>query len=348
MRPRFVPGGFSASFIGDRGRDRGKNLGAKMDTLTRVVVPRVFSGLIVVWAAISLTFFAVHFAPGDIVDLLIGDQDHINEAAVRQAVTDELGLDRPLIVQYFSHLQRIATGDFGTSYLLRKPVLTVITEQSLPTLFLSLSAAVFAVTMAVIVASVTANRGPATKSVVSAAELTVISIPNFWLGILLIVVFSFWLGWLPSTGTRGFNSLILPVLTLGIPIAAVLTQVLRKGMEDALQMPYAMTVQARGAGELRLVVRHVLRHATIPAVTLTGWIIGGLLTGTFIVEQVFSRPGLGQVAVSAVQRRDVPVIMGVTMLSAIAYVVTSTIVDICYEFIDPRLRNASHKKGSDR
>jgi len=163
-------------------------------------------------------------------------------------------------------------------------------------------------------------------------------VPVFWLGILLLMAFSFRLPWFPVSGDEGWRALVLPTLTLALPTAGILAQVLREAMEKALEQPFVTTVRARGLGELALRLRHVLRHALLPAVTLGGWLVGSLLGGAVITEKVFGRPGLGTVTLNAVLSQDVPVVLAVVLLAAFVYVLVSTALDLLYLAIDPRLQ----------
>lgn len=308
-------------------------------SLAALVLTRLVSGLAVLWAAVTLTFLSVHIAPGDVVDIILGDQ--IGTPEVVAAIRAEWGLDDPLFVQYLGFLSRIVQGDFGRSYILQADVSQLVFSQLGPTLRLTAAALVVAVVFAVATALLTAGR-PWGRQIASAVELTLISTPSFWLGILLLYVFSFNLRIFPVSGDRGLESLVLPALALGLSLGAVLGQVLRQGLEKALDEPFALTVRSWGAREAVLRLRHALRHAAIPAVTLAGWLVGSLLGGAVITEQVFGRPGLGRVTVAAVLSQDMPVVMAVAMLSALIYVVLSTIVDLLYLFIDPRLRAPGH------
>jgi len=194
--------------------------------------------------------------------------------------------------------------------------------------------------LAVLVALVTAGRGPWARRAVSTAELLAVSVPTFVIGIVLLSVFSFTLGWFPVSGAQGPASLVLPALTLALPITGVLGQVLREGLEKALEQPFAVTARARGLTERALVLRHALRHATLPAATLVGWFVAQLLTQAIITETVFGRPGVGRVVLQAVTGGDMPVVMAVVILSAVVFVTVSTVLDLLYRVIDPRLRSS--------
>ncbi|WP_308249883.1 ABC transporter permease [Sphaerisporangium fuscum] len=300
------------------------------------VARRLASGLAVLWAAATAAYLALLLAPGDVVDVLIGDGADTPE--IRARIAAEWGLDRPAAVRYLTYLGRLLHGDLGRSYQLQRGVGEVLASQIGPTAQLTLAAAATGVVLAVAVALATAGRGAWARRVASGAELVAVSVPPFVIGLLLLAVLSFRLGWFPVSGAQGWNALVLPALTLGLPIAGVLGQVLREGLERAMEQPFAVTARARGLTERALVARHALRHALLPAVTLTGWFTGLLLSGAIIVEAVFGRPGLGQVTLLAVTGKDMPVVMALVILSALVYVTVSTLLDIAYRLIDPRLR----------
>lgn len=307
------------------------------------VTRRLLSGVLVLWAAVTLSFISVYLAPGDIVSLLMGEQVHT--AAIEAAIRAEWGLDQPLYLQYLHYLWRLLHGDFGRSYLLNSDVSTLVLSQLWPTLKLTGLALAISLVFAVVMAVSTAHHRWGQR-VAGSVELVLASTPSFWLGIVLLFVFSFTLRWFPVAGDRSFSSLVLPALSLGISQGAVVAQVLRRGLEDALDQPFVLTLRAWGLGNTTIRLRHALRHAALPAITLTGWLIGGLLSGAVITEQVFGRPGLGKITVDAVLGKDLPVVLAVVIFSALVYVVLSTLVDILYLFIDPRLRNSSAEENA--
>jgi len=296
---------------------------------------RLLGAVIVLWASLTLAFVALQLAPGSAVEALVPPTQRTPEAIA--AVTAEWGLDRPLVQQYLDYLVRLAHGDLGTSYQLQRPVADVIGSQLGPTIQLAAAGLLVAVVLAVVLAVATAGRTWASR-VAGGIELAVVSVPEFWLGIVLLFVFSFSLGWFPVAGADGLRSLVLPAVALGLGIFGVLSQVLREGVERSLEQPYTLSVRARGVSETALRVRHSLRHASLPVVTLLGWLVGGLLGGVIIVEQVFGRPGIGVVALQAAQGRDLPIVLGIALLSAFVYVVVNTVVDLLALVIDPRLR----------
>lgn len=304
-----------------------------------LALTRLVSALVVLWAAVTLTFLSVHIAPGDVVHILLGDQ--IPTPALEAAIRAEWGLDEPLASQYVQYLGRVLQGDFGRSYMLQTDVGSLVLSQLGPTLRLTVASLLVALVFALGTALLTADR-PFARRIASTFELVVISTPSFWLGIVLLYVFSFTLKLFPVAGDRGLSSLVLPALAIGLSLGAVVGQVLRQGLEKALEDPFALTVRSWGAREITLRLRHALRHAAIPAVTLTGWLIGGLLGGAFVTEQVFGRPGLGRITVDAVLNQDLPVVMAVAIFTALITVVLSTLVDLLYLALDPRLR---HRKG---
>ena len=310
-------------------------LPARHGRLLWQVLGRVGSGVLVLWAAVTLGFASLQLAPGDIVTLLIGEQPRT--PAIEAAIRAEWGLDDSLVLQYLRYLWRILQGDFGRSYILQTDVSDLIASQIWPTVKLTAAALAVALVFAVVSAVLTAGR-PWGRRIAGSLELVLASTPSFWLGIVLIFVFSFTLKLFPVAGDRTLLALVLPALSLGLALGAVVGQVLREGLERALEEPFALTVRSWGATGLTLRLRHGLRHAALPATTLAGWLVGHLLSGAVITEQVFGRPGLGRVAVEAVLGQDLPVVLAVAILSAFVFVMTSTAVDLLSLLIDPRLR----------
>jgi len=300
------------------------------------VLRRLATGAVVLWAAATAAYLALLAAPGDTVDSIIGDG--ADTPLIRSQIVAEWGLNRPAVVQYADYLLRAAHGDLGRSYLLQRPVRDIVGEQIWPTLKLALFAALLGALLSLLLAVTT--RRPWARRASSTAELVLVSTPPFLIGIILLSVFSFRFGLFPVAGDRGFAALVLPAVTLALPIAGVLTQVLRDGLDRALEEPFAVTARSRGLRESAVLLRHALRHALLPAVTLTGWLFGILLGGAVIIEQVFGRPGLGQVTLQAVNTKDMPVVLAVVVLSAAVYVVLNTAADLAYLLIDPRLRGS--------
>ncbi|MGO2683178.1 ABC transporter permease [Microbacterium sp.] len=296
------------------------------------------SVIVVLWGAATLAFLAFRVIPGDPVAVMLGPQAQVSDA-VKDGIRAELGLDRPPFEQYLAYLGQLLRGDLGESYQLRMPVAEVIGRQLGATLQLTALALVIAVVLALVVALFV--RGRFWRGVVAGAELIVLSSPVFWIGILLLSVFAFGLGWFPVSGSRNPATIVLPAITLALPVAALLGQVLRDGIEAAERQPFATTVRARGAGQVRLTAHHTLRHGAAGALTLTAYLVGSLLGGAVLVETVFARPGIGRVTLAAITDRDLPVITGIILFSALMFVVVNVIVELLHPVLDPRQRRAA-------
>lgn len=312
--------------------------GPRTGRIGLLVMKRLGSGVFVLWVAVTLTFLAVHLAPGDTVSLLLGENR--DDPVLRAQTIERWGLDQPVWVQYLTYLARIPSGDLGTSYTLRRPVADLIVAGMGPTFQLTAAAAVSAVVIAVVAAVLTTANIPALRPVAATVELVLLSAPPFWLAIVLLWGISFRLGWFSIVDRGSWQALVLPTASLALPIGAYLTQVLVEGIERAMEQPFVITARARGISLFTARARHALRHAALPAANLVGLIVGSLLGGAVIVEQVFGRPGLGQLAVDAVTVKDIPLILGTTLVSTAAFVLVSTVVDTVAIVIDPRLRTS--------
>jgi peptide/nickel transport system permease protein len=297
------------------------------------------SVVVVLWGAATLAFLAFRVIPGDPVSVMLGPQAQVSDA-VKDGIRAELGLDRPPFEQYLAYLGDLVRGDLGESYQLRMPVVEVIGRQLGATVQLSLLALAIAVVLALAVA-LFARRGAA-RAVAAGVELVILSSPVFWIGLVLLSVFAFGLGWFPVSGARNPATLVLPAVTLALPVAALLGQVLRDGLVQAERMPFAETVRARGAGPVWFTTRHGRRHGAAGAVTLAAYLTGSVLGGAVLVETVFARPGLGRVTLAAISDRDLPVITGIILLSAIVFVVVNVVVELLHPLIDPRVRVSRH------
>ena len=282
------------------------------------------------------TFLMLHLTPGDPVTIMLGEFASASDVARLRA---ELGLDRPILVQYLKFLGRAVRGDLGSSIRSRRPVQEEIAERLPPTMVLALAAQVLAV-CAGITAGVTAAaaRRPSVDSAIVAVTLVGLSMPTFWSGLLLILLFSLTLGWLPITASGGLRALILPAVTLAAPAAAVLARVTRASVLEVLRQDYVRTARAKGVSERLVVYRHALRNALIPVLTVAALQFAGLVAGAVIVESVFSRPGLGRLAVSAILSRDFPLAQGIVLVVASMYVFVNVGVDLVYGVLDPRIR----------
>lgn len=297
----------------------------------RAVSERLGLAVVVLWGAVTAGFLALHLMQGDVLDLILGTSSQAT-AEVRRQIVADYGLDRPLAEQYGAYLWRLLHGDLGHSYQLRVPVSRAIGDQLPATLALTTCALALAVALSLVIAVGTAHRARWLRGPFATAETVALSVPQFWFGTLLLIVFSFTLRLFPAAG-----GLVLPAAALAAAPTGMLAQVLRKGLEDALDEPFVVTARARGLGDLAVRTRHALRHALLPAVTLTGWLVGTTLGGAVVVEQVFSRPGLGRLTLTAVTNKDMPVVLGVVLVAAAVYVACSLCVDLLYRVIDPRL-----------
>lgn len=305
---------------------------------------RLLTIVAVLWGAATLTFIAVKLIPGDPVSIIIGGGDAVVDPAFRAELIRKFGLDQPLWVQYLRYCGQALSGDPGISYQFRQPVVSVIGAALKQTLPLALSALVLALTLAIVNALATSGRQHRLRGLLSGVELILLSTPVYWIGILLLTIFSFKLQWFPVTGNEGIASLVLPALTLSLPLTAIFSQVLRDGLEEALAQPFALTVRTRGVSETRLRLLHALRHGALALSTLTGTLLAGVLGGSILTETVFGRAGIGQITLLAIENRDMPLVLGIVMFSAFLFVVINLLLDALYLLIDPRL---SVKESTD-
>jgi peptide/nickel transport system permease protein len=300
---------------------------------------RLLAAVAVLFGAATLAFAALELIPGDPVETLLGPATTASPA-VRRQIAVEYGFNRPVPVQYLDFIGRLLRGDLGQSYQLQRPVSSLITGQLGPTAQLAGAAIVLAVLAALVSAVATAGRRPALRAAAIAGELLAVSIPTYWSGILLLTAFSFQLRIFPVAGNQGLAALVLPAVTLALPVAGVLGQVLREGLEAALAEPFVVTARARGLSQTAVRLRHALRHAAVPLLTLTGWLTGTLFGGAVLVETVFGRAGIGTLTLQAVSSKDMPLVTGIVLLSAAVFVAISMLLDLLYLAIDPRLRTS--------
>jgi peptide/nickel transport system permease protein len=304
----------------------------------RRLVRALASGVLVLWGAATVTFVAINAMPGNPAVAMAGGAASHPSRAVIAAVTREYGFDQPLVVQYLLYLLRLVEGNLGFSSSQKMPVADVIAESIWPTIVLTASALVLAWILAILSSLLTVRRGRLGTSVGSGLEVLSAALPQYWLGILLLEIFAFSLGWIPATGGDGAVGLVLPAVTLAIPLAGFLSQVTRDEFDLALEQPFVLTARARGMSDGGVRLRHALRHAILPGLTLSGWALGSLISGAVIVETLFSRNGLGGLLLVAVTQEDMPLTVGVTLIVALVYVVANIVVDALYLVADPRLR----------
>jgi len=300
----------------------------------------VFGALVVLWAAASITFLLQAMTPGSRATLLLNlssGESRERTPGELAPVNEKYGFTDPLWRQYLDYLGGLLRGDLGTSYQLQEPVLSVIADQVVPTLVLTVGALLIAWTIVVVVTATTAGRPGWISGVGSFVETVTASLPHYWLGAVLLVVFAINLGWFPVESGDGLAGLVLPVLTLAVPLSGFLGQVTREEFTRSLDEPYVLSVRARGVSDLATRLRHVLRHSLIPALSVSGWALGALFSGAVIAETVFAREGIGQTLVTAANARDVPLVSGIVIVVAAVYVIANLLVDVLYTVVDPRI-----------
>ena len=276
-----------------------------MGGLVRWSLLRIGGAAFVLWAVATLTFFAVRLIPGDPAEAILGGPGSQTSPEALASVRAQYGLDQPLLVQYLAQLGRLAIGDLGRSYALKVDVAPLIASQLWGTLLLAACSLLVAWLFALGLALWSTGSGRIAWTIGSGLEIVAAALPSFWLATALIVLFSSWLGWLPPISTPGPIGLVLPVLALAIPLAGFLGQVMREPMSAALDAPFVVSAKARGEGGTGIRMRHVLRHAALPAISLSGWAFGSLISGAVVVETIFARPGLGRTLLNAVDRKSV-------------------------------------------
>jgi len=284
----------------------------------------------------TLVFSLIHLVPGDPVETMLGESAAPQEIA---RVRAQLGLDRPLYVQYWTFLKGVGKGDLGVSLRTNEPVARAIAARMPATIELAIAAMCLAVVVAIplgIIAAV--GAGTLVDYAATTLALTGISIPNFWLGPLLAIVFAVTLGWLPVSGSGTLAHMVLPAITLGAPLGAVLARMTRASVLEELRELYVLAARARGVSRTRAVLRHAFRNSLIPIVTVLGLQMGAVLTGAVITETIFAWPGVGRLLIQSINFRDYPLVQGCILLIAVTYVAMNLLTDLAYGLLDPRIR----------
>lgn len=297
---------------------------------------RLFFMIPTIFCVASLVFALLHFVPGDPVDLLIGEQAL---SADRELLREQLGLNRPLLIQYGNFFKGLVTGDLGNSLFDSRPVLAHLGERYGATVELALASLIVSLMIAFpfgILASV--KKYSWIDHFSMAGSMVGISMPNFWLGPMLILFFSVKLGWLPVAGRESFSSIILPALTLGAAMAALLTRMIRASMLDVLGQDYIRAARAKGLKERDVILKHAVKNAMNPVITVIGLQVGTLLAGAVVTERVFNWPGVGSLLIESIGRRDYPVVQGCVLFIAATYIVVNTLTDCLYKVLEPRVR----------
>ena len=289
-----------------------------------------------------IVFFIINLAPGDVVAQLTGGDATPEEVAEIRA---DLGLDQPIIVRYLKYLSGLVRGDLGKSYLNGRSVFDAYMEKLPATLKLALASIFVSIIISIPLGiSSAVHHGSIRDNVGMVAALLGLSMPNFWLGLLLIIAFSLNLGWLPTGGAEGFQSIILPAITVGTGLTAMLTRTTRSSMLDVIRQDYLRMARAKGVPEKVVIRKHALRNALIPVITVIGTQLGSCLGGAILTETVFAWPGVGRLILDAVNSRDIPMVTGCIILKTITISIILLIVDLLYAVVDPRIR-AQYAKG---
>lgn len=300
------------------------------------VISRLASAAVVIFGVLCLVFLLIHLVPGDPVEVMLGESAR---PADREALRASLGLDQPLFTQFTQYLGQVVQLDFGTSLHSKRPIVDILAERLPATLELAIAALFVAIVIAFplgVMAAVRKDSGWDHGAM--AVSLLGVSIPNFLMGPLLILFFAVGLGWFPVSGREGLSSLILPAITLGTAMAAILSRMVRATLLEVLDEDYIRTARAKGLSPRVVIWRHALRNALLPVITLLGLQLGALLAGAVITEAVFSWPGIGQLIIEAIQGRDYPVVQACVLLISLSYVVVNTLTDLAYGWFDPRVR----------
>jgi peptide/nickel transport system permease protein len=301
----------------------------------RYLLQRLLFFLPTLWGALTLVFLLIHLVPGDPIEVMLGETA---SAADKEELRRSLGLDQPLMLQYQRFFTGVLSGDLGSSLYEQSRVSDLIRARLPATLELTLCAMAVAVAISFPVATFAAvNNGSWIDRGALLFSLLGLSLPNFWLGPLLMIVFSIQLGWTPVSGRGGLEHLLLPSFTLGIGMAAILIRMLRASLLQAINADYIRSARAKGLSEKAVWLKHTLRNALLPVITIVSLQFGSLLAGSIITETVFSWPGIGRLTVQAIQTRDYPLVQGCVLIIATSYLLVSLLTDIFYHLVDPRI-----------
>ncbi|GAB4374554.1 MAG: ABC transporter permease [Calditrichia bacterium] len=304
--------------------------------MKRYLLRRILTTIPILFAISLLVFSMAHLVPGDPVKIMLG----MRASAERvELVREQLGLNDPIYVQYARFVSRAVQGDFGRSIRSGRKVFDEVMNRFPSTLELTVFGLLLAIIMGIFTGTFSATaKSPRTDLAVMIGAIISVSVPGFWFGLLLILLFSIKWPIFPIAGSGGFAYLVLPAVTLGLRASAIIARVTRASILEVLRQNYIQAARARGLPERIVIYKHALRNALIPVITIVGLQFGGLLSGAFIIEFLFARPGIGMLAVNALKQRDFPVIQGVVLFAATVYVVVNLIVDIINSFINPRVQ----------
>lgn len=300
------------------------------------LVKRILLAIGVIFAISAITFFVLNIVPGDPVRVMVGDM--ADEATI-QRIREQMGLNKPVLEQYVTWLGNIFQGDFGTSYAQRKSVTLLMGNAFATTAKVAGMAYLFALVMGLFIGVVSAvNHGRLLDRVLMALSVFGISAPIFWVAVILQIVFALNLKWFPLAGIKTWQAFVLPTIALGVRYAASIARVTRTSMLDVLSQDFMRTAEAKGVRKWAVIIKHGLRNALIPIITIAGTQLGAILTGSILIESIFAMPGMGKLLLDAINARDLPLIQGGVMYIALVCVVVYLVVDILYAVVDPRIR----------
>lgn len=303
------------------------------------MIQKTFSFCTVIFGVLLLTFLLIHLVPGDPVEVMLGESV---AQADRAALRSDLGLDQPLVAQFGHYLANIAQGDFGQSIHSKTPIIALIKTRYPATLKLAFLSLLIGLAIGVPLGIYAALKaGHWQDLIVTIVSVRLSAMPAFWLGPMLMLIFAVWLGWLPVSGMDSGSSIILPAMTLGFGLSAILTRMTRTSLLEVLNDDYIRTARAKGLTESNVILRHALRAALLPIITIVGLQMGNLLAGTVITETIFSWDGIGRLLVESIEKRDYPVTQACVLVVALSYVLVNSMTDILYRFADPRVKFAS-------
>ncbi len=304
--------------------------------MARFIGRRLITTLSVLWGVATLVFVVMRLLPGDPAALMLAEGGGSVEAIAE--LRAELGLDAPILVQYAQYLFRLLRGDLGRSLFTHRPVVTTIVEQLPSTIELAIVAMILAIGLGIVLGVLAAVRhGTWLDILATTVSVTGVSVPIFWSALLLIWLFGLELRLLPATGQGGLAHLIMPALVLGFASSGAIARLVRTSLLEVFDQDFINTARAKGLRERTLLVRHALKNALIPVITIIGLQFGFLLGGTVVVETIFSRPGIGRLLVNAILWKDFPVVQGVVLLGALVYTLANLAIDVAYAYLDPRI-----------
>jgi len=285
-----------------------------------------------------LVYLIISLTPGDVAAMMLG-QGATKESVA--ALRHEMGLNDPIIIQYGRYLGRLLHGDMGLSYATQKPVVDEILSRFPNTLALAFCSILVSIAISIPVGVISAvKQYSLVDNLGMVLALIGISMPSFWLGLILIIVFALGLGWFPSGGADQLKSIVLPALTLGVASTASIARTTRSSMLEVIRQDYIRTAKAKGLGNVTVILKHALRNALIPTLTVIGLEFGELLGGAILTETVFSWPGIGRLMVESIQRKDTPMVLGCIIVFSVAFSVVNLLIDILYAFVDPRIKTS--------